>query len=414
MRSTERNAGVAVLHEPGLATPALTWNQGTTSQVQAALWGLEGAERSRWDRIVRGAGVERRSAVLEPGETMPMSTAQRMEAFAHHAPPLAARAAREALQNARAAAAEVTDLIIVTCTGFRSPGVGQEVADALGLGAGVRHSQIGFMGCFGGVTGARAAAAMAAADPGAVVLLVCIELCSLHMRADRSPHNLVACALFSDGAAASIFTHRPRSAGAVARVDLGRSVVVPGTADAMTWRVTDDGFAMTLSREVPHELERRIGGFVAGDDALVIHPGGGGIVDAVESGVRASEAQGDARGDVQGHAQGDAHDDAPAASSSGLPRTGAAVAGRRTAVGATGTGTLSACAPQRGTIDPRSFGASRAVLREHGNMSSGSVYFVLRELRQQGVPVGSRGVRTRMVAFGPGLTVDSVALLPLV
>lgn len=346
---------VAVLHMPGTALPAMRWEQSRTAQEQAKLWGLAGTELARWERIVRGAGVERRCAVVEPGEAMPLSTAQRMERFAQHAPPLAHAAARDALANAGVQAQEVTDLVVVSCTGFRSPGVGHELAVRLGLDPGVRHSQIGFMGCFGGVCGARAAAAVAGADPQAVVLLVCIELCSLHMRADRTPQNLVACALFADGAAAAVVTQRPRAQGAVARLDLGRSRVLPGTGDAMTWTITDLGFAMTLAREVPGALEGCIGGVVAGDAALVVHPGGAGIVDAVEAGTRV-------------------------------------------------------LAPPP---DARSYEASRAVLREHGNMSSGSVFFVLRELLARGVPVGAPGYRARMVAFGPGLTVDSVGLLPL-
>lgn len=307
-----------------------------------------------------------------------MTTAERMRAFHLHAPALAEQAARGALANAGISAQEITDLVIVTCTGFRSPGVGLAVAASMGMRDSVRHMQVGFMGCFGGVTGLRAAAGLACADPHARVLLVCVELCSLHFRPDADPQNLVAITLFADGAAAAVISCAQLPGEAMAAIGAGRSHVIPGTEEHMTWTVTDSGFAMTLAREVPEAVESAMRAFVrlgavenAGADAgadvevnasanatvnadVILHPGGAGIIDAcVRAGVvRAGEP------------------------SAEIPRS---------------------------------------VLRDHGNMSSGTVLFVLDRMQRAAAMHDGTAPRVLrlpalVTAFGPGLTVDSVQL----
>jgi predicted naringenin-chalcone synthase len=179
-----------------------------------------------------------------------------------------------------------------------------------------------------------------------VVLVICVELCSLHFRADCHPQQLVAAALFADGAAAAIVDG---GGGGWGQLDIGQTLVIDEASDAMTWRIVDDGFMMTLNRDVPVALERAIGSWVDRREAsgLVIHPGGPGILDAIERGVR--------------------------------PRA----------------------------IDEHSFPAARAVLNDYGNMSSGTILFVLdRYCRTGGVlPVD-------LIAFGPGLTIDGVGVRP--
>jgi predicted naringenin-chalcone synthase len=275
---------------------------------------------------------------------MRISTAERMAIFEREAPPLAERAALAALRAAKTNASAITDLVIVTCTGFSAPGVGHALVERLGLSDRVRHAQLGFMGCFGGVVGLRTACGLASADRAAVVLVVCVELCSLHLRDDTDPQQLVASALFADGAAAAVV----RSAGGgLGAISPGRTRLLAHASEAMTWRILDDGFAMTLTRDVPRELEESIAEFVREGAArgLAIHPGGAGIIDAIERGLRGIE------------------------------------------------------------LDPHTFPATRAVLRDYGNMSSGSVLFVLDEYLRRGgaLPVD-------VIAFGPGLTVDCVQL----
>src|SRR5690606_10143788 len=114
----------------------------------------------------------------------------------------------------------------------------------------------------------RAAVGACSADPRAAVLVVCAELCSLHVRKDAAIDNQIASALFADGAAAAVMLG-PRSpelhnghVTELARVNLGRAMLLPNGRDWMTWRITDTGFAMTLSRHVPAALRDCLAGFV--------------------------------------------------------------------------------------------------------------------------------------------------------
>lgn len=336
----------------GFALPE-PWRQEDLAAALADAWRLGGAERERWKRIVRGSGIERRHVVADLASTIRLGTAARMAIFEREAPSLAERAAREALAAAGRRGDEVTDCIVVTCTGFAAPGVGAAIAPRLGLRRTVRHTQIGFMGCFGAILGLRAAMGAVAADPGAVALVVCVELCSLHVRPDGTAQDQVGAALFADGAAAAVVDRAEGSRQpGIAALDLGRSLLVGEAAEAMTWRIGDHGFAMTLSREVPEALRRELGAFLGGDAAgsrlaPLAHPGGPAILDAVER----------------------------------------ALAGR--------------------DVDPRAIASSREILRTHGNMSSGSVLFVLDAFRRAGGTMPAQ-----LVAFGPGLTIDAVGLGP--
>lgn len=337
------------LRSIGVATPAHSRPQEEIANVLERAWGLRGAEAARWRRIVAGSGIDQRQAVGDVEEILRLSTAERMVLFARHAPALAAEAARHAMERAGVAPDEITDLVIVTCTGFASPGVDVALIDELGLGRHVHRCQVGFMGCFGAITGLRAAMGAAALNPGAVVLLVCVELCSLHLRNDRHPQNLVASALFGDGAAAAVVTGREvadegRPSMGYGELGVGRSLLMPEGRGDMTWTITDEGFAMTLSRTVPASVQAALKRMASEHiTSAAIHPGGPNIIDAVEQALELPRSSGD---------------------------------------------------------------ASRAVLRRHGNMSSPSVLFVVQELRE-------RGEQPQLLtAFGPGLTVETLDLAP--
>lgn len=340
----------------GSALPERRWAQCDLAALQADLWSLRGAELDRWQRIVERSGIEHRSIVGDPTELPTLSTAGRMDRFEHHAPPLAREAAKRALRSAGCRADEVTDLVIVTCTGFSAPGLAGELIGARGIGVPdtVRPLQLGFMGCFGGVAALRAAGSIASADPHAVVLVVCVELCSLHLRADRDPQNLVASALFADGAAAAVVRHTGSEGGLPpARLGQGRSLTLPEGRDEMTWRITDHGFAMTLSREVPVLVRRRLAGLLESASpaprAVLPHPGGPGILEAVESAIASSR-----------------------------------LAER---------------------IDPRGLAAARGVLRDCGNLSSATILLVIDRALADGVALPAEAV-----AFGPGLAIDAIGL----
>ncbi len=284
-----------------------------------------------------------------------------MRAYERLAPGLAARAAHAALDDAAVGADRVTDLVVVSCTGFSAPGVDVALVRQLGLAPTVRRTIVGFMGCFGAIVGLRSAVGACAADSRSVCLVVCVELCTLHLRSDPSTDNLIASVLFSDGAAAAVVVGNEvelsragaGGAGGVGRLTTGFGRLIPQGRDWMTWRVTDTGFAMTLDRCVPAALKSAVAAIAeeaAGStgnspDCYVVHPGGPGILDAVNDGL--------------------------------------ALAG--------------------------GFGieAARAILRRYGNTSSSAILFVLSETlaRRYRPPA-------LLLAFGPGLAVETITLQP--
>jgi predicted naringenin-chalcone synthase len=352
-----RSAGgsrAALLLGLGTAVPPIRMEQREIAPRLARIWGLAGADLARWRRIVAYGGVRVRHGVMEPQEVWPLSTARRMEAYERHAPPLACAASVRALRAAGAEPGRISDLVVVSCTGFAAPGVDAALIERLELRPDVRRMLVGFQGCFGALIGLRGAIGACCADPAATALVVCVELCSLHLRPDPDPQNLVASALFSDGASAAVVC-APRAMGAsgasrpLGRLRLGCSAIVPEGRGWMSWRIGDSGFEMTLSRRLPEELSRHIGTIVGrmhrGVPATyVVHPGGPAILEAIERGLGPGVVPG---------------------------------------------------------LD-----LSRAVLSERGNMSSATVLFVLEEAlrREHGLPA-------LLLAFGPGLAVESLPVL---
>lgn len=316
-------------------------------------------------------------------------TAARNDAYALYSKPLLVEAARKALAGAPGLdAADVTHVVTVSCTGFYAPGPDYVLVRELGLRPSTQRFHLGFMGCYAAFPALRMAAQFCEADPSAVVLVVSVELCSLHLHVVDDPDAIVAASVFGDGAAAAVVTAQGGS-GPQLDLDAFESTIVPEGAGEMAWTIGDHGFDMVLSSYVPKIVERNIGaafepllagaGLAVGDvDAWAVHPGGRSILDRVQS-----------------------------------------------ALG----------------LDDELLAPSRRVLREFGNMSSASVLFILSDLlHEQGdghraqelalaTTTASAGAsalgepaprptalapsaprRVAAVAFGPGLTVETALL----
>jgi predicted naringenin-chalcone synthase len=285
------------------------------------------------------------------GDLLVPSTGARNAAYTALVPDLYAEAARGALGEAGLDASAVTHVVTVSCTGFFAPGPDYRLVRDLGLNPTVERYHLGFIGCAAGIPGLRSAARICAAQPDAVVLVACAELCSLHIRASDDPQQIVAASVFADGAAAAIVTADPQHAtGRSLELDRFATTLTPDGETDMVWTIGDEGFEMTLSAEVPRiigrEIREAVDGFLGDERPTVwaVHPGGRSVLDRVESGL-----------------------DLPA-----------------------------------DALD-----ASRTVLRDYGNMSSATILFILRRLLHDGLPDGER---VAALAFGPGLTVESALL----
>jgi predicted naringenin-chalcone synthase len=278
------------------------------------------------------------------------TTAARLARFAVEATPLALMACRRGLDEAATEPGEITHLITVSCTGFFAPGVEFALIKQLGLSPAVARVNVGFMGCHGALNALRAAQAFIAAEPSSRVLLCCVELCSLHYQYGWDQEQVVANTLFADGAAAVVLSAEAENRPAAWRLAACGSCLLPDSEREMTWRITDHGFAMTLSPRVPDLIRGQLRPWLAAwlgrqgvrvEDvqSWAIHPGGPRVIQATLEGLGlAGEAS----------------------------------------------------------------GASSAVLAEHGNMSSATVLFVLRRLQQAGASPPCVAL-----AFGPGLTAEA-------
>jgi predicted naringenin-chalcone synthase len=281
------------------------------------------------------------------------TTRQRMERYDVEAGPLAARAAQGALDDAGVPPDEITHLVTASCTGFAAPGVDMSLIQTLGLGPDVARTHVGFMGCHGALNAIRVAGGFTSASPRARVLVCAVELCSLHQQYEWTPDNVVANALFGDGAGAVVGCGEsvPVKGRSLLTVLASGSVRLDDCSDFMTWKIGDHGFTMTLSAQVPDVLRERLSGWLSGwlrckgwtldqIQTWAIHPGG--------------------------------------------PRI------------------LSACADVLGLGDD-DMAPSRSVLEDFGNMSSPTVLFIVERLRKSGAPLP-----WLLLGFGPGLAIEAV------
>ena len=287
------------------------------------------------------------------------SVGQRMAAYRREALPLALQAVRASLaQVPDVAVATITHLVTVSCTGMYAPGLDIELVQALGLRPDVRRTCVNFMGCYAAVNALKLADAFCRADANARVLVVSVELCTLHFQKSPQEDHLISNALFGDGAAAALVQALPLPNGAPSLALEGfHCGLEPDGHDDMAWHINDFGFEMTLSSYVPKLIQRGIGKLTDGLLAslpvqlrdirhFAIHPGGRKILETIETEL-------------------------------GLTREDNRHAYR--------------------------------VLRNYGNMSSATVLFVLREVLAAATPA-DHGAPVLSFAFGPGLTMEAMLL----
>ena len=294
------NPGPAIL---GLGTAAPRDSVTRADSLGLAFDHSRPLDSQRVEQLYREAGVQQRgctlgdrgmrSEVLKGGERG-TSTSERLALFMPRAADLVERAARSAFTDAGLDPDRVTHLVTVSCTGAESPGIDHQLVERLGLSPDVSRTHVGFMGCHAAINALALADAFARADPGAVVLVACVELCSLHFQAgETSWDQQVANAIFADGAACALVGG---GGDGRCRISALASRIFPGTASLMRWDIGDHGFRMTLSPRVPGVIKRGISGWLGewlaghglriGDIAgWAVHPGGRDILEGVRRGL---------------------------------------------------------------------------------------------------------------------------------
>jgi predicted naringenin-chalcone synthase len=250
-------------------------------------------ERKLFARMADRSGIAHRWSVLPPSPGSPIdpggfyagswpTTAQRMAIYADAAPALAHRAV-EALA-AQVDIGGITHLVLASCTGFTAPGTDQILAARLSLAPTVERLLVGYMGCYAAIAALRSARHIVRSEPQARVLVVCVELSTLHLQAEDALEPLLAMLQFGDGAAAALVT--AGEAGLV--LDQPFSMTLPDSAAMIRWTLGDHGFAMHLSGEVPGAIAAALSDPAgalpipsAQVDSWAVHAGGRSILDAV-------------------------------------------------------------------------------------------------------------------------------------
>ncbi|GAC1452281.1 MAG: type III polyketide synthase [Ktedonobacterales bacterium] len=216
------------------------------------------------ERLFRASHVEQRHSAVDLGAYYrhPRSTGERMAEYQRAAYTLGRTAVESCLRDVgeRHPAATISDFVAVSCTGYSAPGLDVQLPRELGMPRDVRRVVVGHMGCFGAIVGLRQCLTAVRAYPGATAALVSVELTTLHFAPTLNPEVLTSFALFGDAAAAVLLSNDEDATGPEL-VDTYCAADFD-SADQMTWTITDQGFVMTLSPRVPVTLRRNIASVV--------------------------------------------------------------------------------------------------------------------------------------------------------
>lgn len=329
-------------------------------------------DQRRLKAVYQASGIETRYSVIpdyldkeadfiffpkNKGESFP-STAQRMTIYKQNALPLAIQAIEDArlCQEDKFDLQTLTHLITVSCTAMYAPGLDIELILHYALPTHIHRLGINFMGCYGTFNAIKTAYAICAANPKAKVLIVSLELCSIHLQSSQTLDHLISGAIFSDGAGAIIIESNIKQKKYLSCLHF-HSDLLPNGYKEMTWDIGDQGFDIRLSSYVPDLIGSAISKFLKEFldnyflkdkkiDKYAIHPGGIKILEACEKALN---------------------------------------------------------------IQPQDNQPAYEVLKKYGNMSSATIVFVLKELWKT-LKSEDHHQTIFSCAFGPGLTLESMLL----
>lgn len=341
----------------GTALPPHVLPQPEIAVVARRLFGSRFRDFDRMAEVFASAGIRTRHSVRPIDWFLqPQNWAERTAAYLEGAKPLFIAAAGRALAMAGLSAADVDTVVTISSTGIATPSLDARVSAEIGFRPDIRRVPVFGLGCAGGVTGLALAARLARAEPDSVVLVVAVELCTLAFRLDElTKANIVATALFGDGAAACVLRTGPSAGASLATVESSGEHTWPDTLDIMGWDVDPSGFKVIFAKSIPPFAEAHIApalhgilaraGLRPGDiDRYLCHPGGSKVIAALEQSLSL----------------------------------------------------------RSGSLDHE-----RAVLAENGNMSAPTILFVLERAIRAGLPA-----RTALLSLGPGFTLSCLTLTP--
>lgn len=355
------------IHQIETAVPEHLFKQEELREIMKDVVGTTERQKRIIHHLYANSGIDTRYSVIDDfknrdnpslffnGQGPTPGTKSRNDLYIKKGRELFVEIAEKLIKNSDFETEDITHLVTVSCTGFYAPGPDFDIINSLGLDTSIERYHLGFMGCYASIPALKMAQQFCVADENATVLVVSVELCSIHFQANSKMDNLLSSTVFSDGGAGAIVSNKTPT-NSHYRIDGFASSINKKGADDMAWSIGDTGFNMILSNYIPDLLKEGMDDFLLDVmsqfqithndiDQWAIHPGGRAILDKLEA-------------------------------STSVPK-----------------GKL---------------GSSRIVLSNFGNMSSATILFVLKELINQKSEKADE--KTLVMAFGPGLTLESALL----
>lgn len=347
----------------GTAVPQHRTAQPAILEFMQAAYGNDVASR-KLNILFNNSGISSRYSVLPDfdkskqqhiffnGTPSNANVADRLNVFKEKAIPLAIEAIEDSFLKINTTIEEfgITHLITVSCTGLYAPGLDAELVDKLKLPNDIFHTSVNFLGCNAAFHALKIADLITKSENNAKVLIVSVELCTLHFQPKNNHDNLLSNTIFGDGAAAVIVTADDHDKKGLT-IKGFYSLLLNKGKDLMGWNITPVNFEMILDSKIPDVIGDEVNNIVANASRKLkiqpesiskwaIHPGGKKIIDVIKNKLQLSDA------------------------------------------------------------DTK---ASYKVLDEYGNMSSPTILFVLNELMQE----VNKGETIFSIGFGPGLSIET-------
>jgi alkylresorcinol/alkylpyrone synthase len=347
--------------------PAYAHSQDNLFAFADAVYSRDAIESRKLKFVYHQSGIDKRFSVLEdfslPAakrsffpdspdlEPFP-DLEKRMRTFHDNAAGLSVKTIKECIEG-KIKESEITHLITVSCTGMSAPGLDLQIMEAMDLSPGLQRTSVNFMGCYAAIHGLKMAHAICTTYPGANVIVVCTELCTLHFQKDITHNNIMSSLLFSDGCGAMLVQNDIKQKGFNLQHFFSQ-VSFKGKSD-MSWELSGKGFLMTLTGYVPELIKEDFDMLVSKALASAgktkndithwcMHPGGKKILQVIEESMQ---------------------------------------------------------------LLPGKLQHSYDVLRNFGNMSSASIVFVLENILNELRQNNDSTAQVFGAAFGPGLTMET-------
>lgn len=297
----------------GTAVPAYMHEQRKIFDFMNRIYAANEVEKRKLKFLYMYSGIQSRYSVLPDYSSPPdqwqlfpptenlepfPSLEKRMKSFQQHAAPLSLQAINNCLEENPDR--KITHLITVSCTGMSAPGLDLELMELMNLPANTWRTSINFMGCYAAIHALKLADVICKADEAANVMIVCVELCTLHFQRDYTEDNIASSLLFGDGAAAVLVSGDKKAEGL--HIDHFYSLVSLKNKEKMVWDLSSTGFLLKLSSYIPNLIEEDFDHLV--NDALkgagiqkeeithwCIHPGGKKILEAVHNSLHFTNGQ---------------------------------------------------------------------------------------------------------------------------